>query len=107
MSLGSAFQTKGLGSWLWYSMNRLMASCRLTREGKVPPFQAPPGHLGEEAFVGVQSGARGRREVEDSAGMARQPLAHIWVLVGGIVVEVHVDHLAGPGPGVRCRSESG
>ena len=34
-------------------------------------------------------------EVEDPAGMARQPFVHVGVFVGGVVVEDHVDHLAG------------
>ena len=40
-------------------------------------------------------GARGRGEVEDPAGLARQPFMHVGVFVGGVVVEDQVDHLAG------------
>ena len=39
IALGSAFQVKGLGAWLWCSMKRLMASWSATREGKVPRFR--------------------------------------------------------------------
>jgi Domain of unknown function (DUF4062) len=56
---------------------------------------AVPGESGEEGLDRVQPRARGRGEVEDEAGMAGEPAQDLGMLVGGIVVEDHVDHLAG------------
>jgi hypothetical protein len=41
------------------------------------------------------SRARGRREVEHEARMSAQPAQHLGMLVGGVVIQDHVDHLAG------------
>lgn len=57
--------------------------------------QPPAGEGGEEALDGVQPGGRGRSEVEHPAGMPRQPGRHLRMLVGGVVVEDRVNHLAG------------
>ncbi len=57
-------------------------------------LQPSPGQLGEEALDGVGSGAGDRGEVEGPAGMAGEPGAHLLVLVGGVVVQDGVDHLA-------------
>ena len=56
---------------------------------------APAGDGGEEALDGVDPGRRGGREVEDPARVISQPLPHLRMLVGAIVVENGVDHLAG------------
>jgi len=53
------------------------------------------GQGGEEVFDGIQPGARGRREVEGPAWVTDEPLSHLGMFVGGIVVEDDVDHLAG------------
>ena len=58
-------------------------------------FQVAAGEFGEEALDGVEPGARGRREVEGPARVPGQPSADLLVLVGGVVVEDHVNHLAG------------
>jgi len=58
-------------------------------------FQSAFGELGEEAFDGIQPGAGRRDKMERPAGMARQPCPNLVMLVGGIVVEDDVDHLAG------------
>ena len=49
----------------------------------------------EEAFDGLELGGRCRSEVEHPAPMARQPSPHLCVRVDTIVVEHHVDDLAG------------
>src|SRR3954471_16061284 len=49
---------------------------------------------GEEGLDRVEPGARGGREVEDEAGVAGEPSQHLWLLVGGVVVEDDVDDLA-------------
>lgn len=55
---------------------------------------APAGDDGEEALDGVDPGCRGRREVEDPSWMIGQPFQHLGMLVGGVVVDDGVDHLA-------------
>ena len=54
-------------------------------------LEAPFGELGEEAFDGVEPGRRCGREVEGPAGMPGQPLAHLRMLVGCVVVDDGVD----------------
>ena len=57
-------------------------------------LQAALGEGGEEALHRVQPGAGRRREVEDEAGMPTEPGDDLRVLVGGVVVEDHMDELA-------------
>src|ERR1700722_15226487 len=57
-------------------------------------FQSPLCELGEEALDGVEPGCRCGREVEGPAGMPSQPLAHLRVLVGCVVVDDGVDLLS-------------
>ena len=57
-------------------------------------FNPPPCQLGEEAFDGVEPGARGGREVERPARVAREPSADFFMFMGGIVVEDSVGDLA-------------
>ena len=52
------------------------------------------GEFGEEALDGVQPGRRSRREVEGEAWMAAEPVDHLGMLVGGVVVQDHMDQLA-------------
>ena len=58
-------------------------------------FQAPLRELREEALDGIEPGAGGRHEVEGEALVAAEPGAHLGMLVGGVVVEDHMDALAG------------
>ena len=58
-------------------------------------FEAALGEGCKEALDGVEPGGRGRREVECPARMARDPLAHGGMLVGGVIVEDGVDGFAG------------
>jgi len=53
------------------------------------------GHLGEEAFHGIEPGPGGRGEVEDSARVAGEPGFDLGMLVGGVIGEDGVDHFAG------------
>jgi hypothetical protein len=57
IALGSAFQEKGLGAWLWCSMKRLMASWSANQRGEGAALQAAPREPGEEALDRVQPGA--------------------------------------------------
>ena len=49
----------------------------------------------EERLDGIQPRARGWGEVEGPAGMAGKPFEHLGMLVGAVIVEDGVDHLAG------------
>ena len=53
------------------------------------------GELGEHGLDGMEPGAGCRGEVEDPARVPDQPAPHLGMLVGGIVVEDHMGHLAG------------
>lgn len=57
--------------------------------------EASAGQDGEEALDGVQPRTGCRREVEGPARVTVEPGADLLVLVGGVVVEDHVDDLAG------------
>ena len=72
-----------------------MAAWRSTTRSEDAALQSALGQLGEEALDGVEPGARGRGEVEGEARVAGEPLAHLRMLVGGVVVEDHVDELSG------------
>src|SRR5258706_10492210 len=50
-----------------------------------------PRLLGEEALDSVEPGCRSRGEVEGPTGMPYQPLAHLRMLVGCVVVDDGVD----------------
>ena len=58
-------------------------------------LQSPLGEFGEEALDGVEPRAGGRREVEGEARVSVEPLTHLRMLVGGVVVEDHVHDLSG------------
>ena len=58
-------------------------------------LQSPLGKFGEEALDGFEPRARCRCEVEDEARVPIKPLRHLRMLVGGVVVEDHVNELPG------------
>ena len=58
-------------------------------------LQAASGELGEVAFDGIEPGGGCRGEVEGKAGMAFEPSADLFVLVGGVVVEDDMNQLSG------------
>src|ERR1700686_2363889 len=92
---GSAVHTKGLGSSLVSLRKRLMAAWRSTIEQNTPRLRRRLPSLAEEALDGVEPGGRGRRVVEDETRMPRQPGSGFGVLVRAVIVEDHVDDLAG------------
>ena len=49
-------------------------------------FQPPPGEDGEEALDGVEPAGGGGGEVECPAWVTSQPLDHLGVLVGGVII---------------------
>ena len=65
-------------------------------------LEAALGELGEEALDGIEPGCRGRGEVEGPARMPGEPLAHLGMLVGCVVVDDGVDRLS-PAPAPRWR----
>ena len=58
-------------------------------------LQALSGQAGEEVFDGVEPGTRCRREVEDPAGMSLKPGHDLGMLMRSVIVQDHMDHLAG------------
>jgi len=84
------------GFWVPVGLGDEAFDCCLKIDDRVEDaaFEASPGKLGEEALDGVQPGARRRYEVEGPAGLARQPLSDLGMLVRGIVVEDHVNDFA-------------
>ena len=58
-------------------------------------LQSLLGKFGEAALDGVEPRARGRREVEDEARVPIEPLRHLRMLMGGVIVEDHVNELSG------------
>ena len=62
-------------------------------------FEASVGEFCEEALDGIEPGARRWCKVEGKARVPVEPLADLWVLVSGIVVEDHMDCFAGWGAG--------
>ena len=58
-------------------------------------LQSLLGKFGEEALDGVEPRARGRREVEDEARVPIEPLRHLRMFMGGVIVEDHVNELSG------------
>jgi hypothetical protein len=81
-----------LGSAFVSATKRLMASWRSTTERNTA-LQALAREFGEESLDGIEPGCGGRGEVEHPAGMPRQPLAHLWMLVGRIFVDDGMDRL--------------
>ncbi len=94
MRAGSARQTKGLGFGCLHDV-AVDGSLKIDDGVEHTVLQPPAGQLGEEAFNSIEPRARGRREVKGVAVMAIEPGANLGVLVSGIVVEDHVDDLAG------------
>src|SRR4051812_45393661 len=91
---GSAVHVKGFGSALVSARKRLMAAWRSTTERKTPRFKRrldslakkPSTALSQEHEVGVKWKTK---------RSCRSSQADLGMLVGGVVVEDDVDHLAG------------
>src|SRR3546814_11216283 len=64
------------------------------RASECAALQASLRKLGEEALPGIEPGAGGRHEAEDEARVPVEPATHLGMLVGGIVIEDHVNDLA-------------
>jgi hypothetical protein len=69
-------------------------------------FQTSFCERGEKAFDGVKPRAGCRREVEDESLMTGEPLERFGMLVGRVIVEDHMDHLARGNLGIDCVEEA-
>ena len=58
-------------------------------------LQSLLGKFGEEPLDCIEPRARGWREVKGEARVAGEPLAHLGMLVDGVIVEDHVNELSG------------
>jgi hypothetical protein len=105
--VGGSGPDKGLGIVLVGGDVAIDRGLQIDDRVEAAAADAAAGERREEALDGIEPRARGRREVEDPAGMARQPGHDLGMLVGGIVVEDRVDHPAGPAPRARRHSGSG
>src|SRR5690606_33940118 len=63
-------------------------------DGMADAVSAPaPRELGEETLDRIEPGGGGRREVEGPARMTIEPGSDLVLLVGGVIVEDHMDRL--------------
>jgi hypothetical protein len=84
-----------LGLVVGFSDEAIDGGLKLDNRCKDATFEALLGKLGKQAFDGIGPGAGSRGEMEGEALMAREPGRDLWVLMGGIVVEHHVDRFVG------------
>jgi len=61
-------------------------------------LEAALGEGCKQTFDGIEPGRRGRSEVEDEAGMTREPLQNLGMFVRGVVVDDDMDGLLGVVP---------
>src|SRR5918995_6919585 len=98
MRPGSAVQVKGLGSWLCASMNRLMAAWRSTIERNTPRLRRRRVSLAKKVSTAFshehEVGVKWKTKRGWRCSQART-FGCLWVAV---VVEDHVDQLAGGHP---------
>ena len=76
-------------------------------ERKTPRFRRRFESFAKKPLDGIEPGAGGRHEVEGEALVAAEPGAHLGMLVGGVVVEDHMDALAGRDIGLDGVEEAG
>ena len=72
-----------------------MAACRSAIERKMPRRMRCRVILEKKFSTALSPEAEGRGKMEGPVRMARQPTQRFGMLVGGVVVEHGVDHLAG------------
>src|SRR3954453_16914125 len=92
---GSAVHVKGFGSALVSARKRLMAAWRSTTERKTPRFKRRLDSLAKKPSTALsqehEGGANWKRKCACRSSLG----ADLGMLVGGVVVEDDVDHLAG------------
>ena len=67
---------------------------QIVHRSEDPALEAPTRECGEEALDGVEPGRRGRCEVEGPTAMSGEPLAHLGMFMGGVVIDDSVDRLS-------------
>jgi hypothetical protein len=82
----------GFGSALVSATKRL--ELQVDDELEYAALEALARELGKEPFDRVEPGCRGRGEVEGAARMSRQPLPHLRMFVGRVIVDDCVDHFS-------------
>jgi hypothetical protein len=87
---GSLVQVNGRQRSFRASMKRSMAATRSATVGTLPRRSACRVMIEKKGLDQVQPGSRGRGEVQLDPGMALQPGPHHRMLVGGQVVDDHV-----------------
>src|SRR4029453_3272774 len=87
----------GGGAWSLIVLGEIAVDRGLQAHDRAeyPAPKPSSGERREEGFDRVQPRARGRREVEGPARVRGEPSAHLGMLMRGVIVEDHVDHLAG------------
>ena len=91
--MAGAVQTKGRSA----ALIEVLVDCSLqTSDGVEAATPYPLAREGgEERFDRIQPGAGCRREVEGPARMPREPGLHLWMLMGGVVVDDSLNNPAG------------
>src|SRR5260221_6398452 len=90
---GSAVHVKGFGSALCSTTKRLIAACKSTTDRKTPRFNRLFVSLAKKPSTALSQDAEVGGEVEGPTGMPYQPLAHLRMLVGCVVVDDGVDRI--------------
>jgi hypothetical protein len=88
-------QVKGLGSALCSAMSRGIAAWRSAIEGKLPRLRRRRVSAEKKVSTAFSQEPEVGGDVEHPARMAGKPAQDLGMLVAAIVVEDHVDHLAG------------
>jgi hypothetical protein len=91
--IGVGRPDKGLGIAVGLFDEAVDRALELDDGAEDAAFEPPAGEFREEALDGIEPRRRGRREVKDETGMPGEPVHHLRMLVGGVVVEDEVDDL--------------
>ena len=85
---------EGLGIGVCLSDKAVDSDLEVNDRSEHAALQTTARELGEEAFDRIEPGCGGRGEVERPARIPSQPLVHLRMLVGRIVVDDGVDHFS-------------
>ena len=87
----------GEGFWIIIGLgDEAVNGClEIDNGSEYPAFESALGEFGKETLDGVEPRAGGWREVEDESRVAGEPLTHLRMLVGGVIVEDDVHDLSG------------
>ena len=79
----------------WSAQEAVDGGLEIDDRAEDAALEATAGQFGEEAFDRLESGARGWGAVEHEPRMAAEPGADLGVLMSTVIVEDHMDDLAG------------